>query len=338
MKRFLQKHSKKVVMQAPIELCMEDTAKNNIRNAISSAAIGLGAIVSGASRDEGQTTPTPAATSQDKQTSNAPVPPPPPPTFDASKETRELLAQQEGRDRTWYYDTEGHKTIGIGQRTEMSDFPDVVSACFGKDKCDDIVARARDQSKGWSDEEIDQMFDYSYKNIYEPRTKKLVPGLHTFPPNVQAHLVSSVYRGSLSGSPITLSLLNAGDYAGAAAEYLRNDEYTAAKKSKSGVAGRMEAVSKAIASLNDHFNTKTKDNTVTATTPSVSTTASAPAKTTEESPDFSEHEVQKGDTLWAISRRTGISVEDIAKANNIDPDKLQIGQKLKIPKAKAKAD
>lgn len=42
--------------------------------------------------------------------------------------------------------------------------------------------------------------------------------------------------------------------------------------------------------------------------------------------------VRKGDTLWSISRRYGLSVQELARANGIDdPYFLRVGQELKIP-------
>ena len=43
--------------------------------------------------------------------------------------------------------------------------------------------------------------------------------------------------------------------------------------------------------------------------------------------------VKKGDTLWNIAKEFGSTVEDIVKANGIEnPDVIQIGEKLYIPK------
>ena len=45
--------------------------------------------------------------------------------------------------------------------------------------------------------------------------------------------------------------------------------------------------------------------------------------------------VQKGDTLWKIAKKFKSTVEDIARANGIeDSSKIDIGQKLYIPKFK----
>jgi LysM repeat protein len=48
--------------------------------------------------------------------------------------------------------------------------------------------------------------------------------------------------------------------------------------------------------------------------------------------------VQPGDTLFGLSRQTGVPVADIARANGIPPDaQLRIGQQLRIPTAGATA-
>ncbi|MFZ4862946.1 LysM peptidoglycan-binding domain-containing protein [Sphingobacterium sp. Mn56C] len=47
--------------------------------------------------------------------------------------------------------------------------------------------------------------------------------------------------------------------------------------------------------------------------------------------DITEYKVGKSETLFAISRRFGISVEDIKKVNGLTSDALREGQLLKIP-------
>lgn len=43
--------------------------------------------------------------------------------------------------------------------------------------------------------------------------------------------------------------------------------------------------------------------------------------------------VKKGDTLWSISRSYGVSLPQLQEANAItNPDRISIGQKLRIPR------
>lgn len=46
------------------------------------------------------------------------------------------------------------------------------------------------------------------------------------------------------------------------------------------------------------------------------------------------HVIKKGDSLWIIARKYGISTKDISSLNNLTSSKLHIGQILKIPKRK----
>lgn len=46
----------------------------------------------------------------------------------------------------------------------------------------------------------------------------------------------------------------------------------------------------------------------------------------------STHKVRRGDNLSKIAKRYGVSVEALRKANNMAGDRLDVGQKLKIPK------
>ena len=48
-----------------------------------------------------------------------------------------------------------------------------------------------------------------------------------------------------------------------------------------------------------------------------------------------QYKIKKGDTLSAISRKLGISVKDLAEANNIkDVNQIQAGASLTIPQPK----
>ena len=76
--------------------------------------------------------------------------------------------------------------------------------------------------------------------------KKYIPDFNKLPPKLRIPMLSSFYRGSLSGSKKTIDLINKGDFIGASKEFLDNNEYRAAKKKGSntkGVADRMEELS-----------------------------------------------------------------------------------------------
>lgn len=53
-------------------------------------------------------------------------------------------------------------------------------------------------------------------------------------------------------------------------------------------------------------------------------------KSTKEKPSITEHIVKKGDTLYAISNKYGISLDKLKAINNIKDDQIQIGQHLKL--------
>ncbi len=62
--------------------------------------------------------------------------------------------------------------------------------------------------------------------------------------------------------------------------------------------------------------------------------APAPKKkteTTKASAKSRVHKVSKGDTLFSLSKRYGVSVDAIKKANNMKKDAISIGQRLTIP-------
>jgi len=71
-------------------------------------------------------------------------------------------------------------------------------------------------------------------------------------------------------------------------------------------------------------------------TPAVNTTTDE-AAATGENPYTQWYEVKKGDTLWKIAKEhygDGSLYMDIFNANQdtlSDPDKIQVGQKLRIP-------
>jgi len=75
---------------------------------------------------------------------------------------------------------------------------------------------------------------------YAKRTQKLIPNYNTLPDFVKNRAFDAAYRGTLGQSPMTVNLMNAGQYGDAADEFLNNQEYRDAVISGSGVAARME--------------------------------------------------------------------------------------------------
>ncbi len=60
-----------------------------------------------------------------------------------------------------------------------------------------------------------------------------------------------------------------------------------------------------------------------------------PGQTLPNIPEKTEDDVyvvQKGDTLWSISRKTGVSVEQLKQINNLTSNTISIGQQLKLKK------
>lgn len=111
-----------------------------------------------------------------------------------------------------YLDSEGIKTIGVGQTGKFMRLP-------FKDSFDDHVNKIRRKIK---------KFD-------------------SLPEFLKIELIQSAYRGGITGSPNTLKLINKGQFSDAAIEFLDNAEFKA-KKTKAGIKKRMLALSDALAS------------------------------------------------------------------------------------------
>ena len=56
--------------------------------------------------------------------------------------------------------------------------------------------------------------------------------------------------------------------------------------------------------------------------------ANAASKEGGSQPSGKYYEVQKGDNLWTIARKTGVTVQTLQNLNDLKNTKLQVGQKL----------
>lgn len=311
MKRFLQKNTNEVVPMVESEFSMEDLAKMNIRKGLLEKALAFGIAL----------TITEQAPSTQKK-----------------EETPEEAAfrwtfGEEGFAPKWEYDVK-HKgkypTIGYGSRMDLPEFEQAAKACFG-DQCGDFMRRAKDPNIGITEPEARQIATHTIMNTYKPRVEKMINNFSGLPADVQGAMISSAYRGTITGSPTAVRLMNAGDYEGAAREYVNRTDYRDALKPENkrkfgGIVARMDREAATIRSL--------------AGTPApVATAASAPAKTEQPAPapapapSGEEYQIKKGDTLSAIAKRTGRSIESIAAENKIaDANKISVGQTIRIPK------
>ena len=142
-----------------------------------------------------------------------------------SSEYLDFMKQKEGFRDTAYkpIDTEEHYTIGYGN--------------YNKDvKEGDTITQEQ------ADVQLQANIDERLGAI-----RQAIPGFDDMPFEARKHLLGSWFRGSLSGSPKTISLLNAGRFEEASKEFLNNNEYKTT--SLGGVKTRMNDTSNAIRSL-----------------------------------------------------------------------------------------
>ena len=142
-----------------------------------------------------------------------------------SNEYLDFIKAKEGFRDTAYkpIDTEEHYTIGYGNYGQNVKQGDTITK-----------EQAEVQLQSNIDERLGQI-------------RQAIPDFDNLPLEARKHLLGSWFRGSLSGSPKTISLLNAGKYDEASKEFLNNDEYR--NTTLGGVKTRMNDTSNAIRSL-----------------------------------------------------------------------------------------
>ena len=97
-----------------------------------------------------------------------------------------------------------------------------------------------------------------------------------------------------------------------------------------GIAARHHSSSAAIASANHITNPNALKVGQVLRIPAASAVKKPAAK--KATVPASRYTVKGGDTLYAISRRTGVPVQQLMRANNMSSSNLSVGAKLAIPK------
>ena len=131
---------------------------------------------------------------------------------------RDFIIEKEGLSLTAYPDKDGF-SIGHGR--------------FGAKEGDTIT---QEQADEYLEEDINKRVDAINKNI---------PGFDNMPLEARKNMLGSWYRGSLSGSPKTIRLINEGKYEEASKEFLDNNEYRDSETAP-GIKKRMQATAKSI--------------------------------------------------------------------------------------------
>lgn len=201
----------------------------------------------------------------------------------------ELIKGFEGLRLNAYQDSAGVWTIGYGHTGGVRPGDRITQA--------EAEAYLR-QDTGWAQQAVRDL-------VRVPLSQGQFDALTSFTFNLG--------RGALEGSTL-LRKLNAGDYAGAQAEFGR--WVHAGGEVLQGLVRRRAAEG-------DLFG---------GSAPAADATAPAPAAAREVT-------VQRGDTLWAIARANGVSLQDLIAANPqiADPDLIRPGQTVRLPGGAAPA-
>tara|TARA_R100000995_G_scaffold84733_2_gene64531 strand:- start:1105 stop:1698 length:594 start_codon:yes stop_codon:yes gene_type:complete len=153
------------------------------------------------------------------------------PAFSVDELMDELKAEEDIKLEP-YQDIKGLWTIGIGHKIGDGSTKDYEKSPFFNKKITE-----------------DQAMQLAKKDVGEKLTSvRRVFGrqFFSFDPELQLQVVSSFYRGGLSGSPKTIQHIKDEEFGKASSEFLDNDEYRAADKDKTGVAPRMRKLSSAL--------------------------------------------------------------------------------------------
>jgi|TARA_B110000908_G_C10077965_1_gene368199 GH24 family phage-related lysozyme (muramidase) len=96
------------------------------------------------------------------------------------------------------------------------------------------------QTGEWMDKSFPEALEH-HVNL----TRRMIPEFDNLSPELQIELVQATYRGDLGQGIDTRALINAGDFTGAAKEFLNNDNYREESTSQQ-IQDRMYAVNQAL--------------------------------------------------------------------------------------------
>ena len=206
-------------------------------------------------------------------------------------------------------------------------------------------------------DQVNKLYDIDTDEHIQ-RLRDLVPDIDDYTSDAQKGLYSSSYRGTLGDSPKALKLLQQQQFDAAADELLNNQEYKNSRDKipirgdlLSGIAPRMDAES---ALLRGEAERRKK-------TPVVSSTPAKPVEPVKpvvlSNPNYArgirpgtiilpkkddkpvspvvdnDHTIQSGETLWKLTKGDPAKIKQIQAANpGLDPNKLSVGQKIKMPR------
>ena len=178
-----------------------------------------------------------------------------------------------------------------------------------------------------------------------PQIKNKIKDFNSFPQSLKTSMVGEWFRGSLSGSPETIKLINAGEYEKASKEFLNNEEYkNAEERKRAGIKPRMKLVSNELEKLSI-LEDKPFSSVYSGMPDVQKETQMAKLSDTENdagilsilrnilSGEDKQYEVQSGDTLSAIAKQQGMSLDELLEANkNIsNPNVIRQGQEIAVP-------
>ena len=190
-----------------------------------------------------------------------PLPAPPKPDIEPVEEDyRDMLRieldSREGNQNTLHLDNKKLPTLGSGHLV-TDETPEILSRIGASEE---VISNFKEAMKnisdigeidiGLTDENREALKDYSI-NEKENVIKDLIPAFDSLPNSLKTQLMSSAYRGGITGSEKTIDLINQGKWEEASKEFLDHDEYKKYKVSgeAGGIVDRMEALAKELKAM-----------------------------------------------------------------------------------------